>query len=93
MPTDDEWDELTDYLGGIDIAGGKLKETGTSHWNAPNVGATNETGFSALPGGHRQVQSTSDTIGYAGFWWSATRLNRAAYFNKEFGFSVRCVKE
>lgn len=109
LPTDDEWDELTDYLGGTDIAGGKLKETGTSHWNAPNVGATNETGFSALPGGYRQVHSTSDTIGYAGFWWSATHLNRGAwdrtmsynnrtfwwaiYFNKELGFSVRCVKD
>ncbi|NOZ45452.1 MAG: T9SS type A sorting domain-containing protein [Chlorobi bacterium] len=53
LPSDAEWTELTDYLGGIEIAGGKMKETGTSHWSVPNEGATNESGFNALPGGVR----------------------------------------
>jgi uncharacterized protein (TIGR02145 family) len=53
LPSDAEWTELTDYLGGKSVAGGKLKETGTTHWASPNTGATNETGFTALPGGYR----------------------------------------
>ena len=55
VPSDDEWTVLTDYLEEI-TAGGKLKETGTSHWKSPNTGATNETGFSALPAGIRNFQ-------------------------------------
>jgi len=54
VPTDAEWTTLTDYLGGEDIAGAKLKETGITHWNRPNeLETTNETGFTALPGGYR----------------------------------------
>ncbi|MGA2184793.1 MAG: FISUMP domain-containing protein [Bryobacteraceae bacterium] len=51
LPTDEEWLILSDYLGDSDIAGGKLKEVGTSHWRNPNTNATNEVGFSGLPGG------------------------------------------
>jgi len=54
VPTDDDWQELVDYLGGCDVSGGKMKETGEAYWNSPNTGATNESGFSALPGGYRQ---------------------------------------
>lgn len=53
VPTDAEWQILMDYLGGEILAGGKLKETGTSHWASPNTGATNESGFTARPGGIR----------------------------------------
>ena len=53
VPTDDEWADLVTYLGGNSVAGGKLKEADTAHWNSPNTGATNESGFSALPGGYR----------------------------------------
>ena len=108
LPSDAEWTELTEYLGGTSDAGGKLKETGTTHWNSPNTGATNETGFTALPGGYR-IDNGSFDIGYYGFWWSATGRNaadawfrymdysnssvsRSNYF-KEVGFSVRCVRD
>jgi len=53
VPTDTQWETLITYLGGKIIAGGKMKETGTAHWTSPNIGATNETGFTALPGGYR----------------------------------------
>ena len=108
LPSDAEWTELTDYLGGTG-AGGKLKETGTTHWASPNTGATNETGFTALPGGYRNYDGSFLGIGYYGFWWSATEgLASSAWArymtngnsnvgrdhgSKEVGFSVRCVRD
>ncbi len=73
VPTDTDWQTLTDYLGGISIAGGKMKETGLIHWITPNSGATNSCGFSALPGGYRyDYVVTYDGIGYFSYWWSAS---------------------
>ncbi|MFO7829644.1 MAG: FISUMP domain-containing protein [Bacteroidales bacterium] len=73
LPSDDEWTELTDYLGGEDVAGGKLKEKGRTHWTRPNGGATNESGFSALPGGYYlNLDGGFNSIGENGCWWSAT---------------------
>ena len=73
LPSDAEWTELTDYLGGTSVAGGKLKETGTTHWASPNTGATNETGFTALPGGDRlDFGGSFARIGDSGSWGSAS---------------------
>ena len=72
LPTDTEWSTLTDYLGGENVAGGKLKETGTTHWDSPNTGATNESGFTALPGGCLQLFGQFQYIGNVGRWWSST---------------------
>lgn len=72
IPTDAEWTTLLSFLGGESIAGGKLKETGIAHWLNPNVGATNETGFTALPGGDRNSNGTFYSIGEQGNWWSST---------------------
>ncbi|MBA7528679.1 hypothetical protein ES705_20867 [subsurface metagenome] len=107
VPTDAEWSTLIDYLGGESVAGGKLKETGTIHWNSPNTGATNETGFKALPGGLRSVAFYD--IGYYGRWWSATEQDAASAWirvlangngivfssnnGKSAGFSVRCLRD
>jgi uncharacterized protein (TIGR02145 family) len=109
VPTDEEWTTLNDYLGGEKVAGGKLKEAGTTHWKDPNEGATNETGFTALPGGYRISNGTFYYIGDTGYWWSATEgstidaWSRGMYFNnsnvswgsnyKEDGFSVRCLRD
>jgi len=106
LPSDAEWTELTDYLGGFLIAGSKLKEVGTEHWESPNSDATNVSGFTALPGGF--ISHTSIDIGIQGFWWSASenitnyawsRLLHAQgssvgvnHDRMEQGFSVRCVK-
>ncbi|NLN95739.1 MAG: hypothetical protein GX128_06180 [Bacteroidales bacterium] len=109
LPNDTEWTELTDYLGGENIAGGKLKETGTGHWSSPNTGATNETGFTALPGGHRSLNGEFSYVEDFGYYWSATESSTThawyrdlSYYstnvyrsnvNKDYGFSVRCVKD
>ena len=73
VPTDDEWTTLTDYLGGTSVAGGKMKETGTSHWNSPNTGATNESGFTAFPGGYRYGSNGYyNDVGSYGYFWSSS---------------------
>ena len=72
VPTDAEWTLLTDYLGGSNVAGGKLKEAGTEHWNSPNTGATNESGFTAFPGAFRNDYGSYWGMGYYGIFWSST---------------------
>jgi uncharacterized protein (TIGR02145 family) len=72
VPTDAEWSTLITYLGGESVAGGKLKEIGTVHWDAPNTMADNASGFSALPGGYRNNVGGFENIGKIGAWWSTT---------------------
>ena len=77
VPTDSEWNVLITYLGGKGVAGGELKEASIGHWLPPNTGATNVTGFSALPGGSRNNFSgylSYTGIGSTGYWWSAMVL-------------------
>jgi uncharacterized protein (TIGR02145 family) len=78
VPTDDEWTTLTNILGGSSTAGGKLKEAGTIHWNGSNLGATNESGFTALPGGIRGTNGVFDGIGGYGYWWSVTEYDASS---------------
>ena len=79
VPSVSEWKELTAYLGGDDIAGGKLKETGTTHWDSPNTGATNESGFTALPGGKWNDTPLGMTgLNTFGEWWSRTPFRASA---------------
>jgi uncharacterized protein (TIGR02145 family) len=56
-------------------AGGKMKDAGTAHWNNPNVGATNSSGFTGLPGGYRDFIGPFYSVGYYGYWWSSTESN------------------
>jgi uncharacterized protein (TIGR02145 family) len=109
VATDADWSTLTNYLGGQFGAGGMLKETDTIHWQKPNSGATNETGFSALPGGYRDYTGAFYNIGSIGYWWSSTENNTTTawfrfmlysssnanwnYHNKGVGFAVRCVRD
>ncbi|MDD4970289.1 MAG: fibrobacter succinogenes major paralogous domain-containing protein [Paludibacter sp.] len=87
VPTDVEWTTLTDYLG-LDVAGGKLKETGTLHWASPNTGATNETGFTAVPGGYRgNNDGTFDVLGTGCFWWTSTPQTDIYSFFRSVGYS------
>jgi uncharacterized protein (TIGR02145 family) len=70
VPSDTEWTTLTTFLGGESVAGGKMKSTGTSLWESPNTGATNESGFSALPGGQNFIGFVHQ--GLVGYWWSSS---------------------
>ncbi len=103
-----EWFLLGENLGSWDVVGGKLKETGTVHWQSPNTGATNESGFTALPGGVRYINGSFYELGFSGTWWSSTPVELSAYFfslsydsgdfgwgfysNKSPGLSIRCIK-
>jgi uncharacterized protein (TIGR02145 family) len=81
VPSDSEWTILIDYLGGESVAGGKMKSIGTAYWNSPNTGATNENGFSALPGGSRDSGGGFFSINNGAFFWSITEISSITYTN------------
>ncbi len=107
MPSDAEWVELTDYLGGVSVAGGKLKETGVGHWMSQHPTTTNESGFNARPGGQMKITGYG-FLRYEGYWWTATEQNSFMtymrwmssttghvmeyQYSKEYGYSIRCVR-
>lgn len=74
IPIDNEWSTLANYLGDVYTAGGKLKETGTTHWQNPNTGATNATGFTAIPDGQRNYDGTFSQVGYQSWWWNCSTV-------------------
>jgi len=89
VPTLAEWDALRNYLGGLNVAGGKAKETGFSHWVTPNSGATNSSGFTSIPGGARYVNLLYPSQGIPAFfsgltyysdWWTSTSNGLNAQF-------------
>jgi len=107
VPSDGEFTELTDYLGGEGIAGGKMKEAGYDHWNTPNTGATNSSGWTGLPGGYRYSGGFSGYGNY-GSWWSASESGSLSWerelsysggsvyrydYGRHYGFSARCVRD
>jgi uncharacterized protein (TIGR02145 family) len=80
VPTYAEWQTLEIYLGNNDSTGGRLKETGFNHWQNPNALATNERGFTALPGGSRFSTGTFSGLTYNGYWWTSSEgLSDTAY--------------
>jgi uncharacterized protein (TIGR02145 family) len=106
VPSAEEWMTLTNYCGKR-VAGGDLKETDS--WMSPNTGATNATGFSALPGGSRGNLGSFIDLGLRGHWWSSTEDDNLDFWNrtmsysrsdvtgsndhKQSGLSVRCIKD
>ncbi len=103
VPTDAEWTQLTDCLGGETVAGGKMKSTSTL-WQSPNTAANKKSGFSGLPAGYRLIYGSFFNIGSFGGWWSSSQgtgrsLNYSsgfAFTNFNFangGFSVRCIMD
>ena len=109
VPSDAEWSALSTCLGGDAVAGGKMKEAGTTHWISPNSSADNSSGFAGLPGGIRNANGSFDNLGSFGYFWSSTEANTdiawSRYLiysvsgltsgnrNKFYGFSVRCLRD
>lgn len=109
IPSNAEWTVLESALGGSSVAGGKLKEAGTTNWKTPNTGAENSSGWTGLPGGARYNDGTFNDVGYSGCWWSTTEGGTSlawgcglAYngcnfgrgaLNEQAGFSVRCLRD
>ena len=93
MPSDAEYTVLTDYLGGESVAGGKMKEAGLEHWNSPNTGATNESGFTALPSGYRE-RSNGNYYGIEGngYFWSFSELSSGSAWGRELYYSYANVR-
>ncbi len=120
IPSDNDWHQLEQFLGMDDSVlydynergtteGGKLKEAGTDHWFSPNDGATNETEFTALPGGYRFEEGAFVYLGEHGRFWTTTAENGGLArnrmlshqhpmisrhkSNRSYGFAIRCVKD
>jgi uncharacterized protein (TIGR02145 family) len=95
VPSDSEWTVLTTYFGPVGWAGGALKSRGATYWQSPNTGATNISGFSALPGGDRndyhdnidppQTYGTFGDIGHYGYWWSSTKAGASSSWFRSLG--------
>ncbi len=109
ISTNAEWQTAETYLGGVFIAGGKMKEADTLHWFSPNTGANNSSGFTGLPGGFRDPASDFQYIGENGLWWTTTVYTTSTAWStylwylftgvdhnptpKKYGLSLRCVKD
>jgi uncharacterized protein (TIGR02145 family) len=120
VPTDDDWKQLEMFLGMTQVEadasgwrgtneGGKLKEAGYQHWDSPNEGATNESGFTGLPGGLRHFVVSFEQMGIYAYFWSSTEVDSDGAWardlrydvstiyrgsaNKPHGISVRCVRD
>ena len=106
LPGDEEWTVLINYLGGEAVAGGKMKTV--HHWMNPNTGATNESGFGAIPAGTRDPDGTFQAQDFIARWWSSTSYSTTEAYNRycdyltqhviksvnsgSSGYSVRCIK-
>ncbi len=107
IPTDAEWTTLSNSFGGDNSSGGALKETGTLHWNTPNTGASNSSGFTGLSSGYRQTDGSFGSLSLSGSWWTSTLNTTLAWerslhyddiivgrgsSNVYSGLSIRCIK-
>jgi len=109
IPTITEWDTLQNYLGGNLVAGFALKETGTTHWSPPNAGTTNNSGFTALPGGKINNSSSFLEINEIAYFWGTNYLTSKVFtlltydyggmtitttaLDENYGFAVRLLED
>lgn len=105
IPSETDFNQLVNFLGGESIAGGKMKQTGNTNWFPPNSGATNESGFNGVPSAYRYDFGQFDDLGYGvGFWvrdnglkWFVLRYDDSKFQKTDFGtknggISIRCIK-
>jgi uncharacterized protein (TIGR02145 family) len=81
IPTEAEFTEVIIYMGGDQVAGGKLKEAGYAHWTLPNLGADNLSGFTGLPGGVRNFEGSLQLLGRDGLWWTASEITNLSSYH------------
>lgn len=109
VATTEDWSSLSNFLGGAQVAGGRLKDTGNAHWTTPNAGATNESGLKALPAGFRRADGSFDGLGISALWWLPFMTDQFNAFDvsimnddaniqldvsdKNIGYSIRCVRD
>ena len=109
VPSKAEWEDLVEFLGGEEIAGGMLKAKGYDYWNYPNQAASNESGFTALPGGIRvftifknkgssvSFSSSSEngniTAIATNIFYNDSKIEIYAYSSKNVGRSIRCIRD
>jgi uncharacterized protein (TIGR02145 family) len=109
VPTATDWETLNTFLGVDSLAGGKLKEASIISWQVPNLYATNTYGFTATAYGYRFYNGSFQNFGYSGNWWTATEYSTSLawyrylsysdgklgkhFYDKAYGFSVRCIKD
>lgn len=109
VPAISDWETLINFLGGTNIAGGKIKEAGILNWTTPNTGATNTSGFTALPSGNRAIHGWYADMHRKGYFWSSSEYDdlNAWFFSlanttadalmvnswKRLGFPIRCLKD
>jgi uncharacterized protein (TIGR02145 family) len=95
LPSDAEWITIEDYLGGGIAAGGKMKETGYTHWSPPNAGANNSSGFTALAGGYREYDGTFNGLLTTSFFWSSSQNTSTfawgRYIDYDYGYLYRYI--
>jgi uncharacterized protein (TIGR02145 family) len=108
VPTKEDWLKLREDLGDTTTGGGRLKDKGTENWQAPNKGANNNSGFTALPAGIRYFEGTFSSFSYFTGFWSTSDFSicsawyislyygdaiiKTNYTQKKTGFSIRCIK-
>ena len=109
LPSDGDWNTMIATLGGLEAAGGKMKESGLLHWVSPNTGASNSSGFTALPSGYRFTLGTFHSSGHSARFWTGNEFSGSASWfeqlvynddnivanviSKQYGHSVRCLKD
>jgi uncharacterized protein (TIGR02145 family) len=81
VPSDAEYTTLTDFLGGLSVAGGKMKETGTAHWGAPNLTANNSSGFTGFSSGYRHTNGSFGSLLFSGYFWSSSPSSANSWGN------------
>ena len=92
LPTDAEWTTLTNVLGGENVAGGRMKEAGTTHWASPNTGATNSSGFTALPGGYRHFNGDFYTLTISAIFRSSSQYDATYAWDRDLSPSDENVR-
>jgi len=92
IPSNSEWQMLSNLVGGNSVSGGKMKEAGFEHWNQPNTGAVNSFGFTVIPGGNRYVSGgTFFSKGISASFWTSSKYGSSNAWRRTIHFLPKCI--